>query len=360
VAFPFTMPPPFTTIADRLATRRHGFDWLRLGLAIGIMGFHAFPICQGNLSAMPGWAQSGAALILPMFFALSGFLVSASLARAPSLRHFLLLRGLRLGPGLALAVLAAAFVLGPLLTETPAHYFNDPQLLAYLRNLTGETRYQLPGLFLHNPRGGVVNGTLWTIPQELLCYVLLGFAALLGVTRRRATLVLALAAAALVVLLLNCASPLVPAPGLVLAFFSGVLLFRSAALVPLHGGLALAGLALALVLLRPGHDNAIAMLPLAYATVWLGLRDAPRLPGDYSYGLYLAGYPLQQVYSQLFPGMRVWWADLAFALPLALLFAGLSWHLVEGPVLARRHRIAALLADRQKAAPESAALSPAS
>jgi peptidoglycan/LPS O-acetylase OafA/YrhL len=354
------MPGSRQTIANRLAGRRHGFDWMRLGLAIAIMGFHAFPICQGDLRAMPGWAQSGAALILPMFFALSGFLVSASLARAPTLPHFLLLRALRLGPGLALAVLAAAFVLGPLLTETPAHYFGDPQFFAYLRNLAGETRYQLPGLFLHNPRGGVVNGTLWTIPQEILCYVLLGFTALLGVMRARATLALIVATAALAVLCFNCASPQIPAPGLLLAFFSGALLFRYAALVPLHGGAALAGLVLALALLRPGHDNAIAMLPLAYATVWLGLRDAPRLPGDYSYGLYLSGYPLQQVYSQLFAGTRVWWADLAFALPLALLFAALSWHLVEGPVLARRHRIAALLTDRQKAAPEGAALSPAS
>ncbi len=82
---------------------------------------------------------------------------------------------------------------------------------------------------------------------------------------------------------------------------------------------------------------ALGVLPLAYATVWAGLQRMPVLPGDYSYGLYLVGYPLQQLYVSLFPG-GPWWNTFFVCLPLGLGLAAVLWHTVERPVLTNKKR----------------------
>ena len=115
------------TVAAALCGRACGFDSLRLGLAFAILAFHSVTITQGSAAAIPAPVLAAARLILPMFFAMSGFLVAASLKRSGSLLEFAALRLLRLVPGLLTVVLLTALVLGPVLAEIdPLHYFASP------------------------------------------------------------------------------------------------------------------------------------------------------------------------------------------------------------------------------------------
>ena len=81
----------------------------------------------------------------------------------------------------------------------------------------------------------------------------------------------------------------------------------------------------------------------AYATVYLGLLKAPKIPvlmrGDYSYGLYLFAFPMQQLHAYLFPDARDWYWNALFATALGLAYAAFSWHCVEKPILNRRNAI---------------------
>jgi len=320
--------------------RTRGFDHLRLLLAIGVVVFHSFMLSQGDMRDMPDWFGPVAAMLLPGFFALSGFLVAGSLVRAPSLRAFLLLRLLRIGPALLLVVALTALVLGPLVSAhgLPA-YFANPAWIAYFGNAIGLIQFGLPGVFEDNPRGPVVNGSLWTIPLEGACYILLAGIALLGLLRRPGLFFAAVLAASIALALLRPAIPGVLTPDLVLFFFAGAALYGLRAAVPLSFALCAVCLLLCFWLVRPGEGLHALALPLAYVVVWLGLRVLPPLPGDYSYGLYLSAYPLQQLYSLLFPDFRIWWANLAFALLFGLIYAAASWHLLESKVLALRGRI---------------------
>ena len=91
----------------------------------------------------------------------------------------------------------------------------------------------------------------------------------------------------------------------------------------------------------------LAALPIAYVTVYLGLTRPPPIPflmsGDYSYGLYLFAYPLQQTFSAIFPGARHWWLNSLFALAAGLAYAFFSWNLIEKRVLSHRKRVTALI-----------------
>jgi peptidoglycan/LPS O-acetylase OafA/YrhL len=131
-------------------------------------------------------------LVLPMFFALSGFLVAGSLERSKTLIMFLGLRILRIVPALSVEVLLSAFIPGPLLTTYPlTAYFSDTRFFAYFLNILGDIHYTLPGLFLSNPRPETVNLQLWTVPFELGCYIVLVFISLVGVFKRRSWFLLA-------------------------------------------------------------------------------------------------------------------------------------------------------------------------
>jgi peptidoglycan/LPS O-acetylase OafA/YrhL len=55
--------------------------------------------------------------------------------------------------------------------------------------------------------------------------------------------------------------------------------------------------------------------------------------------VYLFHFPIEQTIAHLFPGLGHWWAmALAASLPTALC-AGLSWTLIERPILRRKARI---------------------
>lgn len=92
----------------------------------------------------------------------------------------------------------------------------------------------------------------------------------------------------------------------------------------------------------------LAALPAAYITVYLGAFNPGnaiiRRGADYSYGLYLYGFPIQQMLCALLPEWREWYWNFLLSLPLCLLFAMASWRLVEQPILARRRQILAAVA----------------
>lgn len=48
-----------------------------------------------------------------------------------------------------------------------------------------DTRFQLPGVFLNNPYKGSVNGSLWTLRWEVICYLLLMSFSMLGLLKNK-------------------------------------------------------------------------------------------------------------------------------------------------------------------------------
>lgn len=333
------------------AGRTTGFDYLRLGLAVAVLCSHSIDVSYGLAFATQfenGPIRPLIALILPMFFALSGFLVAGSLERCRTLVSFMGLRVLRLAPALAVETVIAALLLGPILTMLPlAEYFSDGQLPAYFLNVVGDIQYTLPGLFGANPWPNTVNAQLWTLPFELGCYLSLFAFALCGLHKRRlifagivAALNIAMAVQYAVGGELNPA-PVVEGQLLVVCFLWGIVLYLYRDLVAhraTHG--AIAAIASIALLVHPATDYLVPVFA-AYLTAYLGLlRPKANMlvsSGDYSYGIFLFGFPVQQAVTQLLgPGGQHWHLNIAVSLPVTLLFAVLSWHAVEKPALRLR------------------------
>ncbi len=341
-----------------------GFDLVRLVLCYEVMVWHCIALTTGGIEAglaSPVWLPFS--LMVPMFFTLSGFLVTASALRLP-LKDYLLNRGARILPALFAVTAFAMLVAGPLATSLPlADYFSDPGFWRHARNLAALVEYRLPGVFAGNVYPDVVNGSLWTVRWEIGCYVMMAIMVACGIARRAWMVpVLALGwAGAWVVLaamdlsLPGCAGKLVGqifgAGGLLYPYFLGgatIWMFRHR--LPWHGGIAAACVLLIMAgsLLLDGrhwHEAPLKILlmivPSAYLVAWAGLQKlpVPRLyrGGDYSYGVYLWHFPVLQTI-QHFLGFDQWWQLLLVGFLPVTLLAAASWHLIEAPVLALRKR----------------------
>jgi len=339
------------SLEERLTAARwrpSGFDYMRIVLALGVICWHS-PLTSYGGSAH-GWVADLvlfplAIFILPMFFSLSGFLVAGSLERSKTLLMFLGLRVFRIMPALAVEVLLSALILGPLLTTLPLEaYFRDPQFHAYFLNMIGDIHYLLPGVFVSNPFP-LVNGQLWTVPYELACYVALTVLALTGIFQQRWWLFLSLMAfyaAQVGNTILRTNDQMKGAGGstLVMSFIAGLVLYRYRERIPWSARLFLLAGAASVAFVFVPNGVRFSALPLAYVTMYLGLHNPPRnkiiLSGDYSYGLYLYGFPVQQAIMAISPALRHWYLNLLLAIPCAIVVATGSWWLVERPALAQR------------------------
>lgn len=340
--------PRGTLVSERILItggRATGFDYLRFVLAISVILFHTVVTALGA-EAQSRAVQTNLGLILqailPMFFALSGFLVAGSLDRSKSIAVFLGLRIFRIFPALAVDTLFCALVLGPVFTTLAmSDYFAHPQFKTYFLNIIGDIHYILPGVFESNPTPKV-NGQLWTIPVELECYILLTLLALLRFHRFRwmmfATLVVLLVVLEGRVLLGLSA----PWGGrlLLLCFLCGVVCYQFRERVRLSPHAFVVAAIASLVCFRFENLNYLSPIPITYVTVYLGLLNPKKSKflesGDYSYGLFLYGFPLQQALVATVPAAREWYWNAVLAVPLALVFSVMSWHLVEKRVLARK------------------------
>ena len=357
-----------TTFKDRLDQVRGfgpGFELTRLVLASGVVLWHALVITtsEPEARATPLWVFAWA--LVPMFFVLSGFLVTKSVLRLHT-RDYLLNRAARIIPALAVDIVLCTLVIGPLVTILPiADYVADPAFGRYFLNIFGWVHYALPGVFLGNRLPDTVNGSLWTVPFELGCYTVLAGLMWVGMLRRWSRTGL-LAGGWLFASWVLTHFHAEPPPGLFGHVEHFLLLEQGSKLVPffLAGATLYLGqayvrydwriaAACVIVLLVPSliFDGSwywfkpivpmLACAPLAYLTIFLGLSPLPTPPsiakGDYSYGIYLYHFPLLQVIDQ-WHRFDQWWQLLAVAVLPVVGLAMFSWHVVERPTLALRRR----------------------
>lgn len=348
-----------------------GFDLLRLALALAILmshstsvgGTHGFvpeaiqaflhlighgQIAVQELGSTVAHDSNGSGLHLgrpfavshvPMFFALSGFLVTGSAFRTKRVLPFMALRFFRIFPALCVEILLSAFVIGAVFSTLPLHdYYLSPGFYTYFGNIIGFVQMELPGVSFSD--GDTVNANLWTLPSEFHCYLALALLIVAGIAFKRAIFTVLFGLVTVVLLIANMffdynATPFILAGDInVYYFYVGAMFFLWRDRIPYSVWLFAPCVVVTYLLMFLTHAIYIIPAMLTYVTVFIGLTNFPtsRLlqSGDYSYGIYLYGYPISQVLVTTFPALRHNFFGLLFsAVFCTVLFAFLSWHLVE-------------------------------
>ena len=341
-------PPPHAD-AQALPARANNFDLIRLFAALQVVVEHAIAHLRvGELHGMAVelWYLPG----VPIFFVISGYLISLSWERAPSARQYAWNRVLRIYPALwgCLAFSIAVFLIAGL--RPPVR-----ELLPWLAAQLTFVQFYNPE-FLRGFGVGVINGSLWTISVELQFYLVIPLLVLLANRRGGWWVATALALAVmlpahdfmgeqerlpqkllgvtlipylfyfLVGVLARKLQERHPAmfvgKGLwwVAAYLSWVVIARAAD-IPRAGG----------NLLHPVTIVLIGFATVSVAFTWRGLSARLLNGNDISYGVYIYHMPLINLlvfYGM--PGLPGFFAAVCGTLALATL----SWLVVERPALA--------------------------
>jgi peptidoglycan/LPS O-acetylase OafA/YrhL len=347
---------PAPPSASGVMVRTNNFDALRLLAAATVVYGHGYPL--SHVADVSVLGNSVEALAVKVFFVISGYLVSESWSRDPRLPAYLLRRSLRIFPGLIAVVLLAALVLGPVVSSLPlGSYLTDRQTASYLWNTVLYPIYVLPGAFGDNPYPLAVNGSLWSLPVEFAMYLLtpvLLSLPLRGGARLRVILAtvaicgmslywtrLAPPGSPPVIYGTNLISALDAAPYFLLGACyriarwdrwaepqAAILLVFALAWVPPKG-----------VFCETALFIGLPYIVLAFANAERArFADAGRF-GDFSYGIYLYGFPVQQAVAMLAGTGGHPLRNFAISFPLVLMLAVLSWHLIERRALAFKPQI---------------------
>lgn len=326
-------------------------------LALAVLLGHAPEMVDGDKSREPltvvfGTQTLGGAAVAG-FFLLSGFLILQSWQRRPQLGDFLWKRVLRIYPAFLVASLVSALLVGTLGAASATRYLSEIKPTLLVKSALLLRIPDVPPTFTEQPHGSV-NGAMWTIEHEFRCYLLVALLGLCGLSNRR-FLWLGLSTAllglyALVPLgdlgfrgerLLFASFPaFVRLFGLFLAggcFY----LFRERIAFTKRGCWIAAGALILGLCFGPTAHLALATAGgyLLFALAWarIPLLEPFKRGADISYGLYLYGWPVQQLGVLAFPALSPWILFSVSALISAS--CGLaSWYGVERPFLRLKPR----------------------
>ena len=331
---------------EELRRRDNNLDALRLGGALLVVLGHSYVVLAKPMAPPTIFGQPLHALGVHVFFIISGHLITKSWQRRPDWRSYFAARALRIFPALIVAVVLTAFVVGTVFTTLPtSDYLSDPSTWLYLKNALLQPVFGLPGVFVDLPYPYVLNGSLWTLPVEFACYLVVPLVLLLP--RRLHVPAVGLFALISIALHLRVwpdvdvlgffTSSSVGEPWI---FFAGGML--CALLLERHAfrlDVALLGLFAVTIVsaVDAGLGTYVLWAVLPYSTLALGLASTPVLRrasryGDFSYGLYIYAFPVQQVVVATL-GVRGIAANAVAVVVATLVLAALSWHLVEAPAL---------------------------
>ena len=339
------------TIGQAFNPKQNNFDILRLFAACLVIYSHSFALLGARepIAYWLGGYDTGGGWAVSIFFVISGFLIARScLQRSISL--YLSSRIMRIIPALAVLLVFDVFIIGPLFSDLSlSDYFRSQGTFDHLVSVSVFQQHTgLPGVFGDGP----VNGTIWTLPIEFACYLLLPILSLFFFLRRFLILVPLAALAALYMMakldglswenqggLIFAGLPYYSTLKNALFFMVGCTMWVHRDDIPMSAPFAI--IAVLLLVIGPFTSWKIPAfyIGLPYLTIYVAvsLPWTIRLqdwPGDLSYGIYLYGFPLQQalIFSSL---GSILTPDLltAAALPLAFCAAYFSWHIVEKPAL---------------------------
>ena len=332
-----------------LDPRKNSLNIFRLVLALGVLIAHGC-ILAGRTA--PSWQGEGlGAWAVAGFFIISGYLITASRMRT-HMAEYLVHRIARIFPAFLMCLVVTVVVFAPI-----GYYKTNGTLSGYLTTPNTPINYLYSNMFLRMgdysiagtpvgiPYPGAWNGSLWSLYYEFLCYLFVGFLAVIPIVKRSpwpvaiafAVSVLAQIKVGAVDRLFGGSFDAVMMAKLLPFFLGGALVYMLRSRIPLRAvtGIGAGVMAYFCVVVSPAWGAQLAAPLFAVSILWLAsIIPSPRLfaTNDISYGVYIYTFPIQQLLAYYGLHQNL---GLYFALTAALVVvpATASWLYLERPIM---------------------------
>ena len=344
---------------------RNNFDLIRFVLASSVIICHCYATYYGWESFVknePFMKWSGGKISIGsaavnFFFVISGFLILRSFERSSDFRDYLKKRILRIYPGFIVVFIISFLVFGPLghINHGTINSYRDfIHFIPLKREFANMLSLQSPiesRYFTHLPQTGL-NNSLWTIQYEFICYLFIPVFVWLGFTKYKPMLLVALIVSYTLFSLQSLgyifpfnnslSGGVISNPYYYPRFFTYFLLGSSVYLyrahIPRNTFIAIPALLLFILAFKLQLIDIIWPLAGTYLLFYFAYNQKALFPnfakyGDFSYGIYLYGWPLQQLVLLFFGKYLNVYTFFLVVFPIILVFAIASWNLIEGPAL---------------------------
>lgn len=336
-----------------MPNHKNAFDLLRVIFALMVLISHGYMITGNSTEPLQLFSKGQITLSeigVMGFFSLSGYLIAASFDRSPNILRFIRNRFLRLFPGYWVCIIITAFIIAPAIffinnkTITGFNFWaTDGSLSFVYKNAYLSMRQWNVGSILQNsPYKDSLNGSLWSLFPEALCYGLTLFLGLFGLLNKNKQALLLLFILVYTIYVVNLYPQaqfgptfltLSNARKLYTCYVCGTCLyaFRNEIFIDVKGQLFIFLASVALI--KFGGFLMVAPITIAI----LGIRGFSNfqvpLKYDISYGLYIYAFPIQQLLFRVFsPTISIIWY-LTACIALTGLVALLSFLFIERPFL---------------------------
>lgn len=337
---------------DRIS-KENNYNILRIIGAVAVIYGHMYILMGGAAPVL--YANEISALGFKMLMVLSGYMVTQSCIYDSKITHYIVKRSFRIIPALFFYTVIAICVIGPLFTTVPLkEYFAHEITWKYFYNVLLIPHFQLPAVFASNPYPYAVNGSLWGLPVEVSCYIIVYFVLVILCKIKWRKAAFSVFTAGICILRL-CAIQFFPEKSFVLL---GTDWFRALALFPYFfiGALfavteikKLCSIQIAFVLFMLSVafrsnvyvvNELLAMLIIPYMVISIGECSKPKFSTwfrhtDITYGLFLWGFAVQQILiqiivvnKQIIPNVNVMFVLSLF---VSIILAFITWFCIEKP-----------------------------
>lgn len=343
------------TLEEKYDRKNNVFDYIRILLAIFVIVAHSYPIFFGIGSSdiitsklLKTESLGGIAVI--GFFVLSGFMITQSILHCRNMKEFILKRIIRLFPALIVMLLLTIFVLGPMVYDgNLSDYFKNGSVWKYLGqniNLFGNTAYAIDGVFTNNPYPAAINGSLWTLKHEFILYIVLMILSMCTVLKNRKTMLVLTAVSIITYVLSIPLSPIFNHMSyigvimeinefvkLAMYFFIGSSIYLYRDKIKMSFPYFILAVIILLVGVSLNATKYVLIMTMPYIIMYLGTfkikKDILKKVGDFSYGMYIYAFPIQQLLVFFFKDNLTIWTYMLSAIVVTSVLAIISTVLID-------------------------------
>jgi peptidoglycan/LPS O-acetylase OafA/YrhL len=340
-----------------IQTRQHknNFDFLRLIGASTVVINHAYPLLTGNvnhdwLEKITGTLGTGT-LVLDIFFVISGYLITQSLLSKKNAIDFFVARCKRIFPALFLSIILSVFVVGLLATKLSAvNYFQNVDTWKYFISISVfKLRFSLPEVFTEPFfHSSSINGSIWTLAYEWVMYGAIFLFGTIGILKSNWKY-LVLHVVIISVMIFYDQHPQLTTVklfgiestrivNLYVFFMMGNLLFIFKDKFTVKWFHVVLLFIIWAISWRTNFSSVISFFFIPIFTIWFSFLPITFLQkltksGDYSYGIYVYSFPIQQLIIFYSSAQINVWQLLFLSFALTLPIAILSYHFIELPII---------------------------
>jgi len=326
--------------------RGNCFDLLRHFAALLVLFSHQFALHGSAEPVYPFWDTYGFVAVA-IFFSISGYFMPVSFERSGNFIEFSKRRLRRLLPAMVVCSFLMTYGLGAVyISGLKWDYVTSKFAWVTFLQYSTFLGPAIPGVFANYIYPNAINGSLWTLPIECVCYIIIGVALSFS---RSWKVILALFIGSV----LGTASLVHTGTGFSfygvplnylcmfgICFSGGALLSVTKATWYPSKWLLLA-FGVAGMFLMPGklEYSVLGTLGITFTVAVIGESFSEKLINgkfDISYGLYIYGFPIQQIVIN--EVTHRFWLGMAISALLAVVAGYLSYRFVEKPFLRRRRK----------------------